>query len=348
MEFDRQLIFLFSALGAANGFLLSVYFFWKKAPQNASMYFLAGLFLMLSIRVIKSAFLHFNRQLFEVFIEVGLGACFLIGPFLYLYMKHAMSGRSINKAWFWHIVPYVLAIFLFSMFYPYHDNRVLWRWAIKLIYKQWMLYLLAAGYLMWPILKKLALRKNKLTTQEYWLLNIFIGNAVVWIAYETSSYTSYIVGALSFTFILYISIVVWVLRRQDWNQQAPTTEKYANSSLDKADVVAYIQRLDDYMREQKPYLDPNLTLTSLSTQLEVSSKALSQAINQSKGQNYSIYIAGLRVAEAQRLLALPSYQHYKVAAIAFESGFNSLSSFNTYFKKITGQTAQAYRKTLGK
>lgn len=347
MSLEQQLIFLFSALGAINGFIVSGYFLFKRVEKRLSDYFLGGLLLMLSIRIIKSVFLFFNHGLFEWFIQFGLTACFLIGPFLFLYVKSMTKpDENIQKRWWWHIVPYVFIIFAFRFYYNYYDNKWLWRWFIELIYKQWMLYIFASAYLLIPIFKKVRDRKTKLIDEEFWLLNIFFGTSVVWLAYETSSYTSYIVGALSFTFLLYISILLWVYKRSNKTISTDPPIKYANSNLDVIEIAAHMQKINQYIEQQKPYLDPDLTLVKLSQQLGISRKELSQTINQSEGKNYSSYIAKLRIEEAKRLLALPQYSNYKISAIAYESGFNSLSSFNTYFKKIVGKTAQEYRKSL--
>lgn len=347
MSLQQQLIFLFSALGAINGFIVSGYFLLKRTEKRLSDYFLGGLLLMLSIRIIKSVFLFFNRELFEVFIQFGLTACFLIGPFLFLYVKSmTRPNADIKKSWWWHVLPYVLMITSFRFCYNYYDNRWLWRWFIEFIYKQWLFYIVLSAYLLRPIFKKLWARKEALIDEEFWLLNIFFGTAVIWLAYETSSYTSYIVGALSFTFLLYISILLWVYKRANKTISTDPPIKYANSALDEVDVAANMQKISQHILTQKPYLDPNLTLVKLSQQLGMSRKELSQTINQSKGQNYSSYIAELRIEEAKRLLALSEYANYKISAIAYDSGFNSLSSFNTYFKKIVGNTAQEYRKSL--
>ena len=345
MNIGQQVIFLFSALGATNGFALSGYFLFKKKEKRVSDYFLGGLLLMLSIRVIKSAFLYFNAHLFDFFIEFGLAACLLIGPFLFLYVRSmTQASSSIRQDWWWHVVPYILIILLFSYFYSYHDHKNYWGWFVEFIYKQWMIYIFISGYWLVPILKKAWERKIKLTDEEFWLLNIFIGTTVIWLAYETSDYTAYIVGALSFTFILYISILLWLYKRSNRVVATDTPLKYANSSLNEADIQARMQQLCEYVVEEKPFLDPDLTLDKLSEQLGMNSKELSQVINQSTGQNYSQYVAKLRIEEAKRLLSMPSYDHYKIAAVAFESGFNSLASFNVYFKKMVGTTAQAYRK----
>nr|WP_275126029.1 helix-turn-helix domain-containing protein [Zhouia amylolytica] len=80
--------------------------------------------------------------------------------------------------------------------------------------------------------------------------------------------------------------------------------------------------------------------------MKITSKQLSQLINQTADKNYSLYISELRVQEAIALMKNEKYKDYKIAAIAYESGFNSISSFNAVFKKITGQTPVAYRNSL--
>ncbi|MEM9528274.1 MAG: AraC family transcriptional regulator, partial [Bacteroidota bacterium] len=138
----------------------------------------------------------------------------------------------------------------------------------------------------------------------------------------------------------------WVFRR---NQQPIASDppiKYANSLLDQATAQANMQRVESLMQEEKVFLDPKLSLVKLSQRLGISRKVLSQSINQMTASNYSKYVAGLRVAEAKRLLRSPDHQHLKIAAIGHASGFNSLSSFNATFKDLTGITPLRYQKKL--
>lgn len=346
MSVNDQLIFLLSALGGMNGLLLSGYFLVVKKEKRTSDYFLGGLILMLSIRTIKSAFLYFNNHLFEFFIEAGLAACFLIGPFLYLYTKSLIRpSESLRRNWWWHIIPYILIITVFGSFFSYYQDRVLWQsFGRIIIYKQWMIYILLSGVLLRPLFKKIW-QKEKLEDHEFWLMNVFTGTFIVWLAYETTAYTSYIVGALSFSFLIYTSILLWIFKRAKKQIAVDEPKRYANSSLTDQQIMAYKRKLEQYIVNEKPYLDPNLKLDTLSSQIGMSSKELSQVINQSFDQNYSQYIAALRIEEAKKLLSSEKYDHNKIAAIAYESGFNSLSSFNTYFRKLVGMTAKEYRKT---
>ena len=81
----------------------------------------------------------------------------------------------------------------------------------------------------------------------------------------------------------------------------------------------------------------------LSETIRVSPQVLSMVINQKSMKNFNGFVNSYRIKEATRLLEEPQYSNHTVAAIAYEVGFNSISSFNTAFKKQTGQTPQAYR-----
>ncbi|MFK7936501.1 MAG: helix-turn-helix domain-containing protein, partial [Saprospiraceae bacterium] len=121
-------------------------------------------------------------------------------------------------------------------------------------------------------------------------------------------------------------------------------QKYQASNLDQTKATKLFQQLKNHLETEKIFLDPDLTLAKLSQQIKSTPKEVSQAINQVKQLNYSQFIAQYRVHEAQRLLQSLDHAHLKISAIAYDSGFNSISSFNAQFKKVVNQTAKAYRK----
>jgi len=122
MNFEQQLLFFFSALGAFNGFMLSIYFAYSTKDKKFSNYFLSLLLLVLSIRIIKSVFLFFNPNIFSVFIKIGLSACVLIGPALYLYIVSQIKPSKAKK-WWVHIIPSLCIVIILGIVYPYLDNR---------------------------------------------------------------------------------------------------------------------------------------------------------------------------------------------------------------------------------
>ncbi len=122
--------------------------------------------------------------------------------------------------------------------------------------------------------------------------------------------------------------------------------KYANSTLKETDAVRIVESLQSQMREKKTYTDPELTIEKLAVLVKTNRHTLSQVLNERLGLSFFDYINGLRVEEAKRRLKSAACQHHKIAAVAYDAGFNSLSVFNDVFKKMTGQTPSEFRKAV--
>jgi AraC-like DNA-binding protein len=122
--------------------------------------------------------------------------------------------------------------------------------------------------------------------------------------------------------------------------------KYVNSGLSQKDIAAIRKTLKQVTEEQKPYLDPGLTINDLAALVKCNRHHLSQVMNESLESSFYDYVNHYRVEEAKQLLMLPGKENYKIASIAYEAGFNSLSTFNEIFRKRTGITPSQYRKEL--
>ncbi len=127
-----------------------------------------------------------------------------------------------------------------------------------------------------------------------------------------------------------------------------SNRKYKKALLNKALLEQYRNQLDALMTDKKPYLDPNLTLRSLAQIMEIPPNHLSQLLNEGFGKNFSAYVNSYRVEAFKSKAADPAQQHLTILALAFDSGFNSKTVFNTFFKKITGKTPKTYWKELKK
>lgn len=114
--------------------------------------------------------------------------------------------------------------------------------------------------------------------------------------------------------------------------------KYRKSPLKPDQVSQLIGRLEIYISENEPYVNPLLTLDELSSALETNSKYLSQAINEYYGMNFYTLINELRINKAKAMLAAADHKTFSMTGIAQSSGFNSKSAFNAAFKKFTGMT----------
>ncbi|SMO65368.1 helix-turn-helix domain-containing protein [Gracilimonas mengyeensis] len=113
---------------------------------------------------------------------------------------------------------------------------------------------------------------------------------------------------------------------------------------DEEERAELLVALDESMYEQQVFLNPDLSLSSLADHLNTSSNKLSWLINEDKEMNFNDFINSHRLEYFQDIALDPSNQNLTLLGIAFESGFNSKSTFNDYFKKKTGTTPRAWLK----
>ena len=104
-----------------------------------------------------------------------------------------------------------------------------------------------------------------------------------------------------------------------------------------------VKELNDFMQNNKPYLDPALSLYSLASSLNWSKNELSAVLNQHLKTNFYEYVNYYRVEEVKRRLK-KNNNRFTVLAIAYDCGFNSKASFNRIFKQETGFTPSDYMK----
>lgn len=122
-------------------------------------------------------------------------------------------------------------------------------------------------------------------------------------------------------------------------------EKYAGSMLSDEHKSLLVSRLDDLIRMEKIFVNDNLSVEDVAIRLGTNSKYISQVINEKYGRNFYNFINAYRVEEAQKLLLSGGLEKYSMLGIAQMVGFGSKSSFNAYFKKITGLTPSEFVKT---
>jgi AraC-like DNA-binding protein len=114
-------------------------------------------------------------------------------------------------------------------------------------------------------------------------------------------------------------------------QLTPKPEKIPDT-----DLLNYQNRLERLMRDERLYLDPDLSLGQLARRLDTNTSVLSAVVNRAFGKNFNDFVNEYRVEAVKNLLGTPSAQHLSLLGIAFECGFNSKSTFNRAFRKVTG------------
>jgi len=117
--------------------------------------------------------------------------------------------------------------------------------------------------------------------------------------------------------------------------------------LDSETADTYTKNLLRFINEEQPFLIPELSLRSLADQLQIHPNKLSWLLNERMGKNFNEFINHYRIEYFKKLAVNPENSHISLLGLAYESGFNSKTVFNTYFKKETGLTPKEYLKKNG-
>ena len=127
------------------------------------------------------------------------------------------------------------------------------------------------------------------------------------------------------------------------------TDPRALRALSQTEIVRrpatdFLTTLENYMCEEKPYLDPRLTLDQLASAVGVPARELSQEIGASDDGSFYSLVNRHRIAEARSLLLSPQEARTSVEAIGLMSGFRSRSTFYEAFRREVDMTPAEFRR----
>ena len=340
---DQELLFFFSALGAFNGILVGFYFLFFSKPKHISNFFMGCLFLALSIRVGKSVFFYFfYDSLADGYIQFGLFACWMIGPFLYFYVKSVVeNGSTVRKKAIWTLWPLAIVGGIVMFAYPWSRYPELWGSFVRIIYMQWLFFVILSGLVLYRF-RGVLFYNHKNSAFKIWLLSIYIGNLIICLAFNTGNYTSYIVGALSFSFVFYALILLLLFYKKRDQLLFLETKKYKSNKIDANEADIIKMQLQNLVTTNALYLDSNLSMAKVSSSLQIPTIKISQTLNEYLHTNFNDYINSFRIEAAKKMIV--DKNAFTLEAIAMDCGFNSKSTFYNAFKKHTGTTPSKYRE----
>ncbi|RNF86486.1 helix-turn-helix domain-containing protein [Montanilutibacter psychrotolerans] len=334
-----HLLFFFAGLGAFNGLALSLYLLWRQ-PATPAQRWLAALVLMLSIRTGKSVLFYFWPEVSKLVLQVGLTACLLIGPCLIGFVRAWADPQRRHTRkdplFGWGLLALATG---FGVAFPYADHVGLWAGAVwRWIQFGWLACLLVAGGLFVRATRQQDSHDAGDGLARGHVAAVVAGVAVIWLAYFTAGLTSYIVGALSFSLVLYLSAIVALAQRRKRRAAAP----YQDRKIAPGEAEAALQSLHTLMAQEHLYKDASLTLARLARRLNMTPARLSQLLNDNHKTAFRQYLVQLRVEAAKGLLSTPDL--VSMEQVAEASGFLSMSTFYTSFKKVEGTTPAAWRQ----
>jgi AraC-like DNA-binding protein len=320
------------------------------------------------LAVLKDVFLY-------AAIPTGFGLAY--GPLLLIIARSALNKPLQPRAIFWQFLPFLVFSLVYVVLVVAGVTGNISKPAIA-SYARWYEGLVIASLLCYPVYIKTLLYKNRtnearekidLTGQMANVLLVGISTGILFSVLRFSAVNLPGFDLRLLPYICFSAIPVLILRyrlkerrtglesavavqavtnsisvaQEDAVEVTVSDRRYERSGMDARMMNDYEAALAAFMQKSKIYLDPDLSLEVLATRMKMSRHHLTQLLNEKLEKNFYSFINEYRIGEAIDRLNDPS-SHVNILSLAFDCGFNSKSSFNNYFKKITGHTPTAYRK----
>ncbi|GJQ64768.1 MAG: hypothetical protein SCALA702_38210 [Melioribacteraceae bacterium] len=122
-------------------------------------------------------------------------------------------------------------------------------------------------------------------------------------------------------------------------------KQVAPVKINEDEIENLTQKMMTCLEQEKPYLNPHLSLTDLANKLEIHPNKLSYIVNERTGKNFNEFINSFRVGHFKKIAFEEEYKDMTILGLAYESGFNSKTVFHTFFKKVEGLTPSAWLKS---
>ena len=366
-------------IGISQALFVAFVLLTKKEKQGSDFILLAWL-LTISFKMMILLISVEHGEFFDNQFSIGL-IPLTFGPFLFLYTKYLLYRRWFFKSRdFLHFVPFVFFTFLYFTFFrgkfSFDTHRFLITDGyvfVRIIFS--VAFLASVSFYTYLTLLILGRHRKRLqdrfsflseSNELNWLYvltgifsltyllyfalglyNVVTNQGYFDIAYTSDVFLTILAFSVSYFGIKQPYLFKLVPEEKEETKEAKEhstqKEKYKNSNLSDEQKEEYIEHIYAFMQTERPFLNAELTVQDLSKQLNISRHHLTEILNNDIGKNFFTFVNEYRVEEVKRRLLDERFEHLTIVAIAFESGFNSKSTFNSIFKQNTGLTPSQWK-----
>jgi AraC-like DNA-binding protein len=321
-------LLVISSIACAHALFWAVVLF--RLNNRLSNRLLALLLFMLALRVGKSVTGFVFPGNMDLFTTIGLISMAQIGPLTYFFTL-SLFDNSFRLRWahYIHFLPGIGAGVLALL--------GLWRYYC-LFTAHMIVYVIATAYFLYK--NKEVYKADDLKWQ--WITFILGGITILWITfvlqlifYHPLTYRLIVISAAA----IFYSLSLWAIPRSKLFVADPR-KKNDDASTQYEELG---KRISELFENSEIYCDPNLTVTKLASHLKVPSYLASRAINSYFEKSFSELLVQFRIRKSETLLLAEGSKALTIEAIAYESGFNTLSAFYSAFKKINNITPAQFR-----
>ncbi len=335
-----KLILIFAGTSVINVLVLTYLSFKNKIYKNQYSNILTILFLVLSVTFVANFLPLITENSFLFFDNIIKAGMFAIGPLTFLYTLLFLKFYSkLSKLYLLHFAP--------SIFILIFDENLLREVTCGskniVILFQLGLYIILTAFAIYKAFRKYLLNNN----EKKWIIGIASSMLLFWLGYflffigftQCISAMAFFASGAYWLIILIMSGIS--IQKQSKGEKKSTIIK--DQTEQTKDIITSLINL---LENEKIYLESDITLEKLAKKLSVNRNILSHAINSNFNKNFNKLLNYYRVEEVKKLLNNPKYTNTKISFIAYECGFNTLSSFYTAFKEQTGLLPADYRENL--
>lgn len=301
----------------------------------------------------------------------------MYGPFLYLLLKARLTDRLNPRQMVLHALPYLLFLTVQLAFLVIQlDYRTpMARVYMKLLYSLIPVSFIVYGLISTRIMNKLQYRihpKFYVVVICNILILFILSSFYINVIMKDSSLLQEpgvdIGGLMIYTFFLLSLLSIFLFIRSentflgngqdrmgDHIDVSPSNSveggmesvvQYKNSGLTESDLIFHEKALDGLMSNEKLWLNPELNLDILAKRLKMPSHHLTQLLSVRKNKNFNEYVNTMRIEQACRLINKKGSE-LSLTEVAYQSGFNSRTTFYRWFKKLLKMSPAKYKSGKG-
>ena len=359
-------------ISIAQGFFLIILLAVRSTKNRLAVHLL--MVMLITIVLINLGYLTIRSQLLNYIPQLfGLpfGMMLLLGPLLYFYTR-SVTDPSFRwkKSYLAHFIPYLIQLlnnipfffagnnFWMAFINGFLSGHLAMPLTVRILYAfhytHFALYLLLSlNWLRSVILHGRSDYFIPLASRIRWL-RLLGGCFLILLICNISIFSYVLMHGLYTPLANYIntlvtSAIIYLVSFKLLLNPEPISPDFVQKNrtglpLATADADKYLQRLKFLMDDSKMYADPDLKLALVAEKMELPPHQLSKLMNDALGKTFPDFVNEYRVKEFIRRINDSKYRSYSVFGIAMDVGFNSKSSFNNTFKKITGKTPSQFRK----
>lgn len=324
-----------SGLAIGNSLFFGAYLWNSDRKNKTSNHLLALLLFALALRISKSVIIILFPDSSDIFPAIGLIGMAAIGPFLYLYFQSIYSESfSFDKREWAHLIPSVAIGF--SLLLPFISEQIIYRF-YQFVVGQILAYIL----LSYRLHRRLSEDTSHDQIKARWGYILIGGTGIIWTAFFAQliadTFLLYLIATTIAAFVLY-GVSFWVMKNRLVFKE--------NGRLDKlnGDAEAIYKRIKQAFETERLHRDPDLTIDKLAEAVKSQGYLVSLVINEKFHKSFPELVNSYRIEDARTMLGSGEADHLSIESIAYDCGFNSISSFYASFKKICKTTPAEYRK----